>query len=140
MRLVTRLFWPTVFLLVSALFSMGMGGFGGTRIVSKIPEPDRPFHVQIIDSEDVSYEVDAFSVDGLTFAPVMLGKAEMAVDFAKIKSLSFLLRDDKVEAVVEYINGDKKNVTVNPNIPFYGRTPWGNMRLSARDIREIRFK
>ncbi|MDY7001477.1 MAG: hypothetical protein SVS15_06815 [Thermodesulfobacteriota bacterium] len=140
MRLVTRLFWLTALVMVLAFLSMGMGGFGGTQIVSKIPKPDRPFHVDVIDSEDVSYAVDEFSVDGLTFAPVMLGKAEMAVDFAKIRTLSFLLKDDKLEAVVEYINGNRKNVTVDPNLQFYGRTPWGNMRLAARDIREIRFK
>ena len=108
MRLVTRLFSLTTLLLVSAFFSMGMGGFGGSQVISKIPKPDRPFHVEVIDSEDASYAVDEFSVDGLTFAPVMLGKADMAVDFGKIKSLSFLLKDDRIEAVVEYINGDKK--------------------------------
>jgi len=140
MRLVTRLLLFTVFWSVSAFFTLGMGGFGGSQVVNKIPKPDRPFHVQIIDSEDVSYEVDEFSVDGLTFAPVMLGKAEMAIDFGKIKTLSFRLRDDKIEAIVEYKNGNLKNVTVDPNVRFYGRTPWGNMRLSARDIREIRFK
>jgi len=129
------------FLAVCAVMLMGMGGFGDSDVVNKIPKPDRTFSVRIIDSENVSYDVDEFSVDGLTYAPASVGKAEVGIDFANIKQVKLYREgENDVRADVGFKDGSHQQVHMAPGVQFYGRTSWGLMRLAAKDIREIDFK
>lgn len=127
------------FLLLAALACMGMGGLGDSDILSKIPQPDRPFNVTVIDVTDTSFSATDFSVEGKTLVPVELGKAELSIDFAKIKDVAFLRDGDAIKATVTFKSGEVKQVTVSPGTTFYGRTPWGPMRLSGKDIKELHF-
>lgn len=124
---------------VVALACMGMGGFGGTETVTKIPVPDRPFAVTVVDVTDTSFTVQDFSVEGLTLVPVTVGKAQVAVDFVKVQSVRMLNRGDKLLAIIELIDGNTQETTIDPKTLFYGRTPWGLMQIAAGDIKEIRF-
>ncbi len=134
-------FLPFVLLIACALLLMGMGGFGDTGVVNKIPKPDRPFSVHIIDSENMSYDVEEFSVDGLTYAPASVGKAEVGIDFANIDQVQlFREGETSVRADVGFKDGSHQQVRMDPAVQFYGRTTWGLMRLAAKDVREIDFK
>lgn len=129
---------PILFV-AACLLCMGMGGSGDDGVVRKIPEPDRKFSVELVDAADTSFEVESFSVEGLTFVPVEMGRADVALDFATIDSATFLLRDDSVRAEVKFTDGETNAVSIDPDLAFYGRCRWGNLRLKARDIRAITF-
>lgn len=130
-----------VFLAAMALMLMGMGGFGDSDVVNKIPKPDRAFSVRIVDAENVSYDVEEFSVDGLTYAPASVGKADVGIDFATIDQVQLFREGDaSVRADVGFKDGSHQQVHMEPGTTFYGRTSWGLMRLAAKDIREIDFK
>lgn len=122
-----------------SLALMGMGGFGDTDIVKKIPTPDRPFTVTIVDDTDTTFSVSDFSVEGLTLVPVHLGKANVSIDFAKVKSVTLMERGTELHAAVTLTDGNVQNVTMSPRTMFYGRTPWGLMQLKAGDIKKIVF-
>lgn len=122
-----------------SLALMGMGGFGDTDIVKKIPTPDRPFTVTIVDDTDTTFSVSDFSVEGLTLVPVHLGKANVAIDFAKVKSVTLMERGTELHAAVTLTDGNVQNVTMSPKTMFYGRTSWGLMQLKAGDIKKIMF-
>ncbi len=126
-------------ILLLALACMGMGGFGESAVMSKIPQPDRPFSVTVVDVTDTSFSASDFSVDGKTLVPVELGKAKISVDFAKIDNVIFLRSGDDLSASITFRDGEVKRVAVPPNTVFYGRTPWGLMRLMAKDIKELHF-
>ena len=113
-----------------ALACMGMGGFGETDIVKKIPAPDRPFSVTIVDDTDTSFTVDDFSVEGLTLVPVTLGKANVAVDFAKVSRVRILDKGDELEAVLNMKDGATQTASMSPTTMFYGRTSWGLMQIN----------
>ena len=134
-------YFPVLLLAASAVLLMGMGGFGDSGVVNKIPRPDRTFSVRIIDAENVSYDVDEFSVDGLTYAPASMGKAEVGIDFATIDQVKlFREGEERVRADVGFKDGTHQQVHMDPAVKFFGRTTWGLMRLAAKDIREIDFK
>lgn len=128
-----------ILLLFACLFIMGMGTAGETDVVRDIPEPDRKFKVEVVDASDMSFTVERFSVDGLTYVPVEMGRADIALDFAEIEKARFYLEGDKVRAVVEFAGGITKTVGLDPELKFYGRSEWGNLRLRAKDIKAIKF-
>lgn len=122
-----------------ALLCMGMGDFGNTEIVKRIPTPDRSFTVTIVDDTDTSFTVSDFSVEGLTLVPVVLGKANMAIDFAKVKTVLLHPQGPQLAASVTLTDGSTKQMTMSPKTTFYGRTTWGLMQLKAGDIKAINF-
>ncbi len=130
--------WMAV-LLVAAWLSLGMGGFGDTDVVTKIPKPERSFLVELTDAEDISFFLRDFSMDGLTLIPVTAGKAEISLDFEEILEARMYLQDDKILARVTFQNQSSRDFTAEPNIPFYGLTDWGKLKILARDIRKITF-
>jgi hypothetical protein len=127
-------------LLVFACFlCMGMGAADESMAVKDIPEPDRNFKVEVVDATDTSFTVDHFSVQGLTFIPVEMGRADVALDFAEIKSATFNLQGEKVRADISFTGERSNSVNLEPGLTFYGKSQWGNVRLEAADIRKIDF-
>ena len=128
-----------VLLALLALACLGMGGFGETDIVSKIPQPDRSFTVTVVDATDTTFSATDFSVEGMTLVPVELGKANISIDFATVKTVLILDKGDGLAATVTFRDGKSKQVKLSPSTMFYGKTPWGLMRLAAKDVKEIHF-
>lgn len=126
-------------LLIVAWISLGMGGFGDTDTVTKIPIPERSFLVELVDAEDVSFVLRNFSMDGLTMFPVTAGRANISLDFAEIEEAWMYLRDDQVVAQVTFRNRSSGEFIVDPRLPFYGLTDWGKMKIKSGNIRYIRF-
>jgi hypothetical protein len=119
---------------------LGMGNFGEKDVVTKIPRPDRSFRVELVDADDVSFAVRDFSMDGLTLIPVEAGKAKISLDFAEIEEARMNLRDDHVLADIRFRNGSSSEFHIKPDIPFYGLTDWGKLKIEAGDVRRITFK
>lgn len=119
---------------------LGMGNFGEQDVVTKIPQPDRSFRVELVDADDVSFTVRDFSMDGLTLIPVESGKARISLDFAEIEEARMNLRDDHVLATIDFRNGSSSEFTIKPDIPFYGLTDWGKLKIMAGDVRRITFQ
>ena len=130
--------WMAV-LLVAAWLNLGMGGLGDTGAVTKIPKPERSFLVELVDAEEVSFFLHDFSMDGLTIFPVTAGKADISLDFAEILEARMYLQDDQVLARVTFQNQSSREFMADPNIPFYGLTDWGKLKIKAGDIRRITF-
>jgi hypothetical protein len=128
-----------LFFVFACLLCMGMGAADETMAVKDIPEPDRNFKVEVIDATDTSFTVERFSVQGLTFIPVEMGRADVALDFAEIKSATFNLQGEKVRADISFTGERTNSVTLEPGLTFYGKSQWGNVRLEAGDIRKIDF-
>lgn len=126
-------------ILLFSLLCMGMGQMDESLAVKDIPEPDREFKVELIDASDTSFEVEHFSVEGLTFIPAEMGRADVALDFAEIKAATFRLQGDMVSADIDFESGRQKAVNLKPSLMFYGKTQWGNARLEAKDIRKVTF-
>lgn len=126
-------------LVIACFLCMGMGAADDTMAVKEIPEPDRNFKVEVVDATDTSFTVEHFSVEGLTFIPVEMGRADVALDFAEIRSATFNLQGDKVRADISFTGERTNSVTLQPDLTFYGKSQWGNVRLEAADIRKIDF-
>lgn len=126
-------------LLLAALLCLGMGGLGEREMVTKIPKPDRFFSVELVDAEDVSFQLREFSMEGLTLLPVAAGRALISLDFAKIREARFFLHDDKVRAVVEFQNSSSQEFLLDQDLSFFGLTDWGKVNIKAGDVRRITF-
>lgn len=122
-----------------ALISMGMGSSGESVVVETIPKPDRPFTVEVLDAEDMTFTVSEFSVDGLTVVPVTIGRASVSIDFVNVKAVRFMQTPDSLMARISFRDGSTKDASVDPEVLFYGRTKWGLMRLAAQDVRLVTF-
>lgn len=129
-----------VFLVMAALLCLGMGGLGEREVLTKIPKPDRFFNVEVVDAEDVSFQLREFSMGGLTLLPVTVGKAQISLDFAEVSEARLYLQGAHVLASVRFKNGTNKDFHLDPDLSFYGLTDWGKLNLKAKDIRRITFK
>ncbi len=126
-------------LLLAALLCLGMGGLGEREVVTKIPKPDRFFSVELVDAEDVSFQLHEFSMEGLTLLPVAAGKAQISLDFAEIREARFFLQGDKAKAVVDFQNNTSQEFSLDPDLSFFGLTDWGKVNVKAGDVRRITF-
>ena len=129
----------TLLLAVTAWLCMGMGGFGDTEVVTRIPKPERSFLVELVDAEDVSFQLRDFSMDGLTLIPVTAGKARISLDFAEIREVRMYVQDDQVMARIAFRNESSSEFMMQPSLEFYGLTDWGKMKIRAGDVRRITF-
>jgi hypothetical protein len=130
--------WMAV-LLVAAWLSLGMGGFGDSDVVTKIPKPERSFLVELVDAADVSFTLRDFSMDGLTMLPVTAGKADISLDFAEIMEARMYLQDNRVLAKVLFRNQTSREFMIEPDLEFYGLTDWGMLKIKAGNIRRVTF-
>lgn len=128
-----------ILLVLACFLSLGMGSMGGKDYVGDIPEPDRGFKAEVVDATDTSFMVEKLSVEGLTHVPVELGLADISLDFAEISEARFYVQGGEVQARVLFTGGREHTVRLHPDLKFYGRSEWGNMRLKAKDIKLIRF-
>lgn len=131
---------PLLLLALALPVLLGMGAAPANGPVRKIPQPDRRFHAQVTDVTDTAFEVDDLSFEGLTLAPARMGKADLAVDFARLREVRVFRRDAVLAAVLVFADNSQQEVELDPAALLYGRTPYGLLRLAARDVKLIRFR
>ena len=128
--------WLSFLLLMVCMFTMGMGGMGSDQVVD-IPEPDFNYRVTLIDQADVSMDLQKFSCEGQTFLSGTLGKAEISIDFEKIRSIFFLLDGNHLQANVNLIDGRTETIAVDKKQPCYGASSYADVKIEMQHIKTI---
>jgi len=113
-----------------------MGSNGGNGVV-KVPEPDENYAVTLIDQSDVSMELGEFSCDGMTFFTGKLSRSEVSVDFSRIRSVLFFLKDEKIVAKLRLKDGNVVELLMKNKQPCYGLSSFGNVKIEMVDIKKI---
>ncbi|SDN74136.1 hypothetical protein [Desulfonauticus submarinus] len=126
-----------IIIFILSLFLYAMGSNQG--VVTKIPKPDRNFKVKIFDVDENMIVVTDFSVNGLTYLPVQLGKTDISLDFAKIKKVLFYLQDKNIKVKVFFKDGEVSSFFIKKDILFFGRTKWGNLKIKSENLKKIIF-
>lgn len=126
-----------VFICICCL-SLGMGTMGDPSAV-KTPEPDKNYTATVVDQEDVSMDLEKFTVNGQTYLTGKLGKADLAIDFERIRSILFVTADGVTTAAVTL--GDRKQVDliVAQDTPCFGASSFADVRIEVKDIKKILF-
>jgi hypothetical protein len=115
--------------------ALGMGGVGQESLT--VPEPEENYLVSLIDQSDVSIELENFSCAGFTYFGGKLGKADISISFDKIDSVSFLLNDNDVKAIVSLKDGKIVELLVDRDKPCYGVASFADVRIEIQDIKKI---
>ena len=121
------------------LFSTGMGSMG-SEDATRIPEVDVSYAATVVDQSDVSMALRKLSFDGQTFLMGRLGKARVSVEFEKIRSVTFGLRNDSVQATVRLKNGEVIEINIEKKKPFFGEADFAQVRIEVQDIKTIAFQ
>ena len=116
--------------------TLGMGTMGGQSSI-KTPEPDVNYMITLVDQADVSMELEKFSCEGLTYLTGQLGKADLSIDFEKIRSILFVVADDTAKALVTLDNHQQVELDVEKNTPCYGVSTFAEVRIEIKDIKKI---
>ncbi len=124
------------FLLVLCGFTLGMGGLGSDRVVA-IPEPVDNYRVTLVDQADVSMDLEKFSCDGQTYLSGTLGKAEISIDFEKIRSIFFILDDRLLKADVKLNDGRTTMIVVDKTQLCYGVSAFADVKIEMQNIKTI---
>jgi hypothetical protein len=115
---------------------MGMGSIGDQKSVAA-PETDYNYTATLIDQSDVSMELENLSCDGMTYLSGFQGRAQVSIDFRKIRSILFLLEDDKIRAEVELTGGSKTEIYLENSMPWYGQSSFADVRIESKDIKTV---
>ena len=88
-----RKLFVSLFIWICCL-TLGMGSMG-EQVSVKTPEPDKNFLATVVDQDDVSLELENVSFNGKTYLTGKMGKADLSIDFEKIRSILFVESDGK---------------------------------------------
>lgn len=113
-----------------------MGSFGDQRSVAA-PEPDRLYAATLVDQTDVSMNLKKVSCNGQTFVFGYLGRSQLSIDFEKISSILFFLKQDKISASISLRDGNTVELIVEDDIPWHGVSTYADVRIDTRDIKKI---
>ena len=123
-------------LLVLCGFTLGMGRMGGDQVVD-LPEPEVNYRVTLVDQADVSMELEKFSCDGLTYLSGTLGKADISIDFEKIRSIFFIFDDNRLKANVHLNDGRTTTILVDKKQPCYGVSSFADVKIEMQNIKTL---
>ena len=132
-----RMLSGSLFILICCL-SLGMGSMGDPMSV-KTPEPDTDFMVTLTDQDDVSLELGKFSCDGQTYITGKMGKADLSIDFEKIRSIFFVEKGGQLTALVKLADTHQVELVLGKDAPFFGSASFADVRIMARDIKKVVF-
>ena len=135
-------------LIIGSIFLYGMGDIGGSP--SEIPIPKQRFIAIIVDDLNIETYVDNLSFDGNTFIKGKLGKASITIPFKEIKTIEFIKQSEDKEKgknssrdiILKIIFKDNKykEININGNSKWYGKTDFGNLTIKSIDIKKIDFE
>ncbi len=116
--------------------ALGMGTMGDSSSI-KTPEPDKNFIVTLVDQDDVSMELEKFSYAGQTYLTGKLGKADLSIDFEKIRSILFVMVENQATAIVSLKGQAQVELTVENDTPCFGTSSFGDVRIDVRNIKKV---
>ena len=118
--------------------TLGMGSMGEPVSV-RTPEPDINFRATVVDQDDVSLELEKFSFNGKTYITGKMGKAELSIDFEKIRSILFVKKDGRITAMVTLDDQQKIELLLEQDAPCFGTSSFADVRIAAGDIKKVLF-
>ena len=130
-----RTIFGTVFVWICCL-CLGMGTMGEQAAV-KTPEPDENYLAVVVDQDDVSMDLEKFTFEGQTFLTGKMGKADLSIDFERIRSILFVAAEGGTKAVVMLNDHKQVELIVASNIPCYGESSFADVRIEVQDIKKI---
>lgn len=125
-----------VLLVCPLLMAMGFGGGEGP---TSVPEPEQNWRVRLTDVSGQSVELTEFSLDAQTFVLGKMGEGQVAVPFAKVKSLELAQLDGKLTAQVALDDGQSVKLAMRPKLPAYGKTRFGNFKIDLGEVNRVEF-
>ena len=127
----------SLFILICCL-TLGMGSMGDQ--VSVMPaEPDQNFMVTVIDQDDVSLELEKFTCDGKTYITGKMGKADLSIDFEKIRSILSVDKSGQRKALVNLKDNKQVELVIEKDIPCFGTASFADVRIMTHDIKKVVF-
>jgi len=116
--------------------ALGMGGGVGQEDLT-VPEPEENYLVTLVDQSDVSIDLEKFSCAGFTYLAGKLGKADISINFDRIDSVFFLLKDNDVKARVTLKDGKIVELIVDREKSCYGVSSFADVRIEMQDMKKI---
>jgi hypothetical protein len=116
--------------------TLGMGSMGD-QVTVKAPAPDRNFVVTVVDQDDVSLDLENFSCAGKTFITGKMGKAELSIDFEKIRSILLVEKRERLTAMVTLEDNQQIELDVEKDVPCFGSASFADVRILAHDIKKV---
>lgn len=115
------------------------GGFGSDSPPGRIPVPAKDWRVEVEDTGGTVHTVTRASFNGEVYLYGTLGAAQVTVPFANIAQVQFSAgpSPETRAALVRDHSGDELRVVVDDDVPCYGRTQFGNVRVDVRDVRRL---
>jgi hypothetical protein len=115
---------------------MGMSSLGGDS-PDKIPVPTKKFLGSFVDQMDIITDAKEISIDGGTFLEGKKGEGTFTVAFENIQYVNFLLRDERLVAVVKLREGSSLELRVNKKAKAYGKTKFGTFQIKLLDLKRM---
>ena len=127
----------SLFVLICCM-SLGMGSMGD-QVSVKAPEPDKNVMVTLIDQDDVSLELEKFSCQGQTYITGKMGKADLSIDFEKIRSILSVDKRGQRTALVNLKDNKQVELVLEKDIPCFGTSSFADVRIMTHDIKKVVF-
>ncbi len=125
---------------LGVLLLLGMGGGGGGPVSDTIPRPKENHRADLVDRQGITTRVELLSCNGKTFLPLERGEGTLMVPFAKIERVTMDgEQGTRVAVRVEVVGGTRLEGFLPRTLLFTGTTDYGNYRIEARGLAEIRF-
>ena len=121
---------------IMCCLSLGMGSMGDQAPVNA-PAPDKNFAVTVVDQDDVSLELEKFSCNGMTFITGKMGKAELSIDFDKIRSILFVEQGGRLKALLTLTDNKQVELDIKKDLPCYGASAYAQVRILTGDIKQV---
>lgn len=124
------------FVILIFVATLGMGNIGDQKSIVT-PEPEDNYAASLIDQSDVSMELENLSCNGLTYLTGFQGRAQVSIDFRKIRSIFFFQEDDKIRTEIELTSGVQTDIYIENNMPWHGQSSFADVRIESKDIKTI---
>ena len=132
--------FASVAVIIFFVFLMGMGGFGGSVPVDKIPEPSKKFTAVVVDQQGLKTPLGQFSHEGKVFISGKRGSAEVAAPFENISRVLFKGQEgNDIVAEVHMREPKSVEIRVDKRSKFYGKAEFGTFQIEAKDLQSINF-
>ncbi|GAB6064547.1 hypothetical protein [Deferrisoma palaeochoriense] len=129
--------WLLCLLALPLLTAMGGGGAG--PVSDTIPRPKENHRAELVDRQGVVTRVELLACNGKTFLPLERGEGTLMVPFAKIRKVTLGEENgSRLAARVEVEGADALEGRLARTLLFTGVTDYGNYRIEARGLAEIR--
>ncbi len=123
-------------LFAAAPLLLGMGGLTETP-ADKVPPTSRSFAATYIDQMDVVTECTEASIDGKTYIEGRRGEGKLAIDFEKVRSILFRMKDGELTGTVSLLDGSETVIVVNKDRKAYGRAKYGAFQIKLSDLKKM---